>query len=189
MNLKDIRIIAIVLASVIVLGCVGEESPTKAPSTQTTQAATPIATQTSPTELNLKVGETAKTSKIEVSVISAQKANSYNYYSDILKETQREEAGPGKTYVLVDAEIKNVGSDSAFVGYTEFSITDSEGYKYDPTMYLGQDRLEAVKELYQNQKMKGKILFEIPENAKNIKLQYDFGNLFIGTKLASWSIG
>ncbi len=188
MNLKFIGIIAIVLASVIALGCVEEESPIKAPSTQITQESTPVTTPTPSSELNLKVGETAKTTKIEVSVISAQKAKSYNYYSDILKETQTEEASPGKLYVLVDTEIKNVGSDSVFVGYTEFSITDSEGYKYDPTMYLGQDGLEVIKELYQNQKMKGKILFEIPENAKNIKLQYDFGNLFFGTKLASWSI-
>jgi hypothetical protein len=45
-----------------------------------------------------------------------------------------------------------------------------------------------IKELYQNQKMKGKVLFEIPESATGLKIQYDFGNLMIGTKLASWVI-
>lgn len=190
--------VAIILASVLVLGCVEEESPTKAPATQTTTQTTTQATtrataqetQTpvTPTELNLKVGEIAKTSKIEVNVITAQKVKSYNYYSDILEENQIQKVSPGKIYILVEAEIKNVGSDRAYVGYTTFSITDSEGYKYDPTMYFGTDGMDAFKELYNNQKMKGKILFEIPENSQKVKLQYDFGNLFTETKLASWSI-
>ena len=174
-------------------GCVSQESPSKAPTTtqqsETPETTPPTAQPTTPAELNLNVGETAKTSKIEVTVFSAQKMQSYDYYSDIFKETMTREAKPDKTYVLVDAEIKNVGSDSAFVGSTEFSITDYEGYKYDPeVLYYGDDGLELFKELYQNQKMRGKVLFEIPENAKDLKLQYDFGNLFIGTKLASWTI-
>lgn len=194
MKFKVIGIIALVLVSAIALGCVEEESPSKAPTTQTTTKATTQATQTpaSPTELNLKIGETAKTSKIEVTVISAQKVKSYNYYSGFGQDPElkdaKKEADPGWLYVLVDAEIKNIGSDSAFVGYTEFSITDSEGYKYDPKMYFGNDGMDGFKELYNNQKMKGKILFEIPENSQNVKLQYNFGNLFTETKLASWSI-
>ena len=144
--------------------------------------------QTPPVELNLNIGETAKTSKVEVTVFSAKKTKSYNYYSDVFKTNVTEEAKPGKIFILVDAEIKNVGSDRVFVGASEFSITDSEGYKYDPIPYLGSDELETIKELYQNQKMRGKILFEVPEKAQNLRLQYDFGDLFIGTKLASWSI-
>lgn len=167
----------------VVSGCVSEESPTNAPTTTQPSKSPESTLQESqpqtPTELNLEVGETAKTSKIEVTVISAKKTKSYDYYSDIWEETRTEEAKQGKTYVLVEAEIKNTGSDSAFVGSTEFSMTDSEGYKYDPeALYYGDDGLEMIKELYQNQKMRGKILFEIPENARDLKLQYDFGNLF-----------
>lgn len=145
-------------------------------------------TQTPPVELNLNIGETAKTSKVEVTVFSAKKTKSYNYYSDVFKTNVTEEAKPGKIFILVDAEIKNVGSDRIFVGASEFSITDSEGYKYDPVFYLGNDKLEDFKELFQNQKMRGKVLFEVPEKAQNLRLQYDFGNLFTGTKLASWPI-
>ena len=142
-----------------------------------------------PRELNLAVGETAKTSKIEVTVISAQKKNSYDYYSDIFKETITQEAGPEKTYILVEAEIKNVGSDRVFVGTTDFSVTDSEGYHYDPDwLYYGDNGLDMIKELYQNQKIRGKILFEVPEDASDLEILYDFGNLFIGTELASWEI-
>jgi len=48
--------------------------------------------------------------------------------------------------------------------------------------------MDAIKQLYTSQKMRGKILFEIPENTEGLKLHYDFGNLYIGTKLATWSI-
>lgn len=198
MKLKVLGIIAIILVSVLALGCV-EESPSKAPATQTTTQATMQATQTpaTPTELNLKIGEIAKSSKIEVNVITAQKVKSYTYYSGFgqnpeLKDAKAE-ASPGWLYVLVDAEIKNIGSDSVFVGYTEFSIKDffsEEGREdtFGPTMYYGTDAMERSKELYNNQKMKGKILFQIPENTQNVRLQYNFGNLSPEAKLASWSI-
>ncbi len=180
-------ILVLITGIIFVSGCVEEENPTKAPTTQ--QSETPPTTQPeTPTELNLKVGETAKTSEIEVTVISAKKTKSYDYYSDILKETRLQETSPGKIYILVEAEIKNINLDSAYVGSTEFSVTDSEGYRYDPELYYGDDELEIFKELYKNQKMKGKVLFEVPESAGGLKIQYDFGNLFIGTKLASWII-
>lgn len=191
---RKLLLILSVIAVVLVAGCVSQEAPTKAPDANNveapseTSAAQPAKeTVQTPTELNLKVGETAKTSKIEVNVISAQKTKSYDYYSDIIKENMTQESKPGKVFFLIDSEIKNVGADRVYVGSSEFSITDSEGFKYDPeVLYYGDDGLEAFKELYQNQKMKGKILFEVPENANGLKLQYDFGNLFIGTKLASW---
>jgi len=185
MRLRYLSIWIFLFITIIFIGgCISEESPTKVP--VITQ---PIETQSqTPTELNLNVGETAKTSKIEVTVFSAQKTKSYDYYSDILEESLTEEVSPGNIYILIEAEIKNIGSDSAFVGSSEFSITDSEGYKYDSELYYGDDDLEMFKELYQNQKMRGKLLFKIPEDAQNLKLQYDFGNLLTGTKLASWSI-
>jgi len=193
---RKLLLILSVIAVVLVAGCVSQETPTKAPDTSKAENLSGISTTQpakevvqTPTELSLKVGEIAKTSKVEVSVISAQKTKSYDYYSAIIKENMTQEAKPGKVFFLIDSEIKNVGADRVYVGSSEFSITDSEGFKYDPeVLYYGDDGLGMVKELYQNQKMKGKILFEVPENAKGLKLQYDFGNLFIGTKLASWTL-
>ena len=85
-------------------------------------------------------------------------------------------------------EIKNIGSDRAYVGSSDFSMMDSEGFKYDPELYYGNDGFEMIKELYQNQKVRGKVLFEVPEDAKGLKIQYDFGSLFAGVKLASWEL-
>ncbi len=56
-----------------------------------------------------------------------------------------ETAKPGKIFILADLEIKNVGSDKVFpIG--DFSVTDSEGYKYERSInymfiYVGNDRL------------------------------------------------
>jgi len=177
----------------LVSGCVSDDSPTKAPSTGDSSGDSGIGAQSSQpqssSELNLNVGEAATTSKIEVTVFSADKEKSYEYYSTIYKENNTQETSPGNTFLLVDAEIKNVGSDSQYVGTTEFSMSDSEGYSYDPEfIYLGNDGMDAIKQLYTSQKMRGKILFEIPENTEGLKLHYDFGNLYIGTKLATWSI-
>jgi len=192
-----IALVAVVVVAMFA-GCVEEETPTKVPETTTPPAETttpiptltPTATPTleTPTELSLKVGETAKTSKVEVTVISAKKTNHYEYYSDILKATMTEEASPGKIFILAEIEIKNIGSDRAYAGSTDFSLTDSEGYRYDPEFYYGEDGLEMFKELYQNQKMKGKVLFKVPEDAKGLKIQYDFGSLFTKVKLASWEL-
>ncbi|MDY6930345.1 MAG: DUF4352 domain-containing protein [Halobacteriota archaeon] len=142
-----------------------------------------------PTELNLGVGETAKTSKEEVTVISATEKDYYLYYSDFFSEPMVETASPGKKFVIVEVEIKNIGRDVAYFGISDFSSTDSEGYRYDPNfLYLGEDGLGGFEELYQNQKIRGKILFEIPDDATGVKVLYDFGDLFTGIKLASWEL-
>ncbi len=186
-NIASLIAIVAIIAVVVFAGCVEEETPVKSPETNPpTETATP--TQKTPTGLNLKVGETANTSKIAVTVISAKKTDHYEYYSDILKETRIEQVSPGNTFVLVEIEIKNIGSDRTYEGSSDFSMVDSEGFKYDPELYYGNDGLEMIKELYQNQKMRGKVLFEVPEDAKGLKIQYDFGSLFTGVKLASWEL-
>lgn len=168
-----------------------EETPVKKAETQSQEITKTTVTTTvtiTPYVLKLKVGETAKTSKLEVTVVSAQWTKLYQYYSTILKETMIEEAKPGKAFVIADVLIKNVGTNRVLVTSGSFSLVDSEGYRYDPGLYLGDDQLEVLKQLYPGEKTRGKILFEVPETATGLKVQYDFGNLLTGIKLASWEI-
>jgi len=139
-------------------------------------------------ELILKIGETASNDNVAVTVTTVKKNNFYSWRSDFDDSPVTETANLGKIFLIVNAEIKNTGSRSIYVGSTEFSVTDSEGYKYDPEMYLGDDGLEMFKELYKNQKMNGVVVFEVPESAKDLKIQYDFGDMFSGTQLASWEV-
>ena len=159
-----------------------DDTPTKGGSDQ---LGTPSSSVAPPTELNLKINEIAKTNKLEILILSAEKKKSYTYYSDILEDMLVETSSPGNIFIIVDAEIKYVGPDSTLIG-NGFSVVDSEGYKYDPEFYVGKDSLELLKELYANQKTKGRIIFDVPESATDLKIQYDFGNVFTGTKLATW---
>lgn len=137
---------------------------------------------------NLKTGtgEAPIYGGIAVYVDSIHKTNQYSYYSDIFKETQFETTPPGKTFVFVIASVKNIGTNSIYASPTSFSITDSLGRKYDPDfMYFGDDGFK-MQQLYPNQITYGKILFTIPSDARGLKLQYDFGNLYSGPNLVTW---
>jgi hypothetical protein len=149
-----------------------------------------------PTELNLKVGSTAKSSEKEVTVFSVQKSKSYDYsYSG---QNYVRYANPTKIFILMDVEIKNVGSNSIDARESDFSITDSDLYKYDYQSYYGNDEFQST-ELYPNQKAKGKLLFEVPDNSSGLKIQFNFvssniqvtingQSVPIKTELASWMI-
>lgn len=190
-NINNLYLLSIIFLALIFMsvGCIEEETPVKAPETTTQLEETPIPTLKVISELNLKIGDTARTSKTLITIISAEKTKTYSYYSDIFQETNTEEASPGKNFILTDIQIENIGDDRVYCGASEFSVTDSEGYRYDAEiMYFGDDGLAFFQELYPNQKMKGKVLFKVPENANGLKIQYDFGNLFTDIKLASWEL-
>jgi DNA-directed RNA polymerase subunit RPC12/RpoP len=156
---------------------------------KTTSKPTVIATATQPsvpTEIELAIGQMASNPERQVTAYSAQKVSSYTVtFSNYPITTQ---AKSGNIFIFIDTEVKNIGSDRIYASAGDFSMSDSEGNRYDPEMYTGDDSLGYFKELYRNQKARGKVLFEIPLTAKNLKLYYDFGNLFSGTKLASWTI-
>jgi len=187
MKLHHLGIFLVLLLPVFVSGCVSEDTPTKVETT-IQQGGEVTTTTVKTTEIKLKIGETAKTSKVEVTVISANVSDYYEYYSDILDEYKIKHASPGKKFLLIEAEIRNLGSKKIYVGYSDFSATDSEGYEYEPEFYYGEDKLDVLKELYPNRKIKGKVIFEVPEGATGLKVHYDFGDIITGPKLATWVI-
>jgi hypothetical protein len=122
---------------------------------------------------------------MRVTVISAPKIKSYQWGRDFLGMPYTEEAQQGKIFVLVDALVESIGKESIYVNPYDFSMTDSQNYKYDPALYFGDDDLPST-ELYQGQQAGGKVLFEVPEGAIGLKVVYDFG--FWETKLAMWQL-
>jgi hypothetical protein len=136
--------------------------------------------------LVLAIGEGAGDGTKSVMVFSTNKTNKYSYYS--INKTQVETAPSGKTFVIVDVGIKNTGLQYLNASAAAFSMTDSNGYKYDPSVsYRGDDGF-MVQQLYLNQISRGKVLFVIPTGSKGLRLQYDFGDPVTGPKLATWSI-
>lgn len=135
----------------------------------------------------LNLGETAQWQDLEVTIKSSIKTSSYSYtvYDDTIYTV---EADPGRTFIILDVNVKMVGDDSEYVYADDFWLVDSEGYKYDydSGTYHLDGGLEGTT-IYQNQQMDGKILFDVPIDASGLKAQYNlaFSN---NPLLAEWTL-
>ncbi len=194
--MKTKAIISVLLIGLIVLfGCTSE-TPTKGETNEQTDNTTTnnemndetngTTENNVPTKIELTVGETAKTSKIEVIVKSVEKTTEYEYC--LSSYCNMETAKEGNTFLIADVEVKNVGADQIYFSVSDFSATDSEGNRYNTEVSLSEDAIEMITQLYQNQKVSGKVYFEVPENSSGLKIIYDFGNIVTGTELASWTV-
>jgi len=195
--MKTKAIISVLLIGLVVLfGCTSE-SPTKGETNNQTDNTTPTNNEINdntdttpessvPTKIEINVGETAKTSKIEVTVKSVEKTTEYEYC--VASYCNMESAKEGNIFLIADVEVKNVGADQVYFSVGDFSATDNEGSRYNTDVSLSEDAIEMITQLYQNQKVSGKVYFEVPENAEGLKIIYDFGNIITGTDLASWEV-
>lgn len=138
-------------------------------------------------KLVLVTGQSAQTLNLKVTVLSAMTESSY-FYTNIFGEEDAIIADEGNTFVLAEVEFENVGNSRTYISGGSFNIQDSEGYRYDTAYYQGEGGLDMFKELYPNQKTKGKIIFQVPEEATGLQIVYDFGSLFTNIKLVYWTI-
>jgi hypothetical protein len=130
--------------------------------------------------IEAEFGSPYSDSEQAVTVYSTQKNVSYT--SIFYNVSSTKEAAKGNTFVIIDAQIKNIGADKITVFPHDFSMVDSDGNRYEKKPYHGEDRLGAG-ELEKNQYKKGIVLFEVPQTAKNLVLYYDFNG-----KRVSWKI-
>nr|QNO46741.1 hypothetical protein EIOBDEGA_00029 [Methanosarcinales archaeon ANME-2c ERB4] len=204
MNIRirtGLTIIFAIALAVFFAGCVEDEVPANVEVTTPTPEFTPeeesatvpvpepMAEDKPVADLNIELGRAAKTSKISVKITSTTKTDHYDYYSDTLEQTTTEEASPGKVFVIADVLIKKVGGDEVYAGSSKFSMIDSEGVRYDPEPSdQGDDKLIEFEETHLNQKMRGTVLFIVPEDAKGLKIWYDFRDLSTEIESASWNL-
>jgi hypothetical protein len=105
-----------------------------------------------------------------VTVYSANKVDSYGWNASVYTFT--ETARAGQTFILVDCEFRNSGSDKFTVSGADFEMQDSTGYKYDSTVYLDKNDLSYEK-LSPGQHVRGVVSFKVPQNATGLQLLYD----------------
>lgn len=176
-NMKKIILTSLLSFAVIFSGCIQEEfSPNDL--REITSALGP------PAKLELNIGETANTSKIEVTIKEVKKVDYYTY-STISNETFIERPSRGNVFLLIKAEIKNIGNEAKYIWLDDFTVRDSKNLTYNPEFYLGEGKLES-KELHPNERIKGNMLFEVPESATGLEVLYDFRNA--NASLAKWKI-
>ncbi len=158
---KTIPLVILVILAVALAGCV-EEKPTKvekSPTASVTQSPTT-------TELKLKIGETAKTSKLEVTVEEVFKTKVIggeygNYWAD-----------DGKVFVVAKVSGKNIDTEQRtwYVGPLSFAASDEKGRRYD-VVFMDIDGYFDGGDLYPGEYRDGLIVFEVPENIGVIKMR------------------
>ena len=121
---------------------------------------------------NLEIGQAAQTSEQKATVLSADRDVQGDY-----------------TLITVDAQVENIGDGSLYAMASDFSLSDSEGNRYDTNVYLyvAGDSFEMMKELYQGEKTSGNLRFVVPASATGLELAYDFGTLG-DPLLAKWQL-
>ena len=176
----------LIIISAGIAGC-SSKAPSASPVTQPVTTPAPVTTALTPIGdpalIELSIGETAINPERQMTVYSASKSRYYTWKDATSTPTYQEKAEDGSAFVIVDAEEKNIGAEY-FVSVLPAALIlrDSEG-----TVKYGS-RGTTIKTLYKGQSARGIILYTVPENAKNFKLSYNFGNASGGPKLAYWSL-
>jgi len=138
--------------------------------------------------LNLRIGETAQTPNMKLTVSEPVITDSYQYYSKVADEMRTKETPAGWSFLLVTIELENLGSDQQQVGLIKIKATDSEATNYTPIALLAEDRLAHTQELAPGKKLRGRVLFKIREEATGLKIIYDLMSLNVDIRQAEWEI-
>ena len=127
-----------------------------------------------PALTTLSIGETYQTPEIRVIVSEVIVTDSYEYYDEASGSTLSKEASPGISFLIITAEVENVGSKSRKEeGWDRFSVSDSKGNTYYRATYFGKDRLTSPgHDMAPGVKIGGKVLFNIQEGASGLKITY-----------------
>ena len=198
-TITELTAIFVIVLAVFFAGCVDNEvpdtieestpAPESTPGEESVTEPEPVVEDELIADLNLNLGKAAKTSKLSVKVTSAPKTDHYDYYSDTLKQTTTDEASSGKIFIIANVLIEKIDGEDVYAGSGKFSMTDSMGVRYDPEpSYQSDDKLAELEETHLNQRMRGSVLFEVPEDAKGLKIWYDFKDLSTEIKMASWNL-
>jgi len=134
------------------------------------------------------VGQSITVNDIKVTVSSVEWAESYTYYSDIYDGDYTEEAGPGRIFVIVKGLIENNGAGSQFIGAGDFSMVTGDGQVYDSDVSLDPEEMEYYIDMFEGDKLRGTIYFEIPDTASDVKLRYTFDYYDGSADRAEWSL-
>jgi hypothetical protein len=86
------------------------------------------------------------------------------------------DANAGKIFLIADVGVENPGPEIVKVSGQQFKVKDSDGYAYSEDLaaaMLSAQRLDG--NLPSGDKIRGKILFQIPKTAKGLQLIFDTG--------------
>lgn len=166
----------------MIAGCIGTGPVAQIGTQDAVQDAAPPEPQPFPIGLTLGVGSAANTAVLDVNVLSAQVTKSYT--SDDKTVT----APAGKTFIVIEAEIKQKGPLEIEVGRGKFFATDADMFDKYPSSYAGTDGLVGSTILTGGESITGKAAFEVPEGLQGMKVVYEFGADITVTNMVAWNL-
>jgi len=202
-------LIAILLATVIfVAGCTGGGDTTP-PGTEleleeesdSTPAPPPAPTEEEDEsgllaiEEMFSVGETANYSGVEVTLVSAEFVDSYNWHTEQFpEEVYTYTPNPGHENILLWFTIVNRGDSlSDPQGGSKMRVRDDTVGEIDdemiPELYMGHDALTLFEQLPPGGSAEGQVVFEVPLGSTGLVLTYNYGDALTGDWLVGWDLG
>jgi GTP-dependent phosphoenolpyruvate carboxykinase len=175
--MKRIVSAVLILAVALLAGCVEVVEPEKVEKTDGTpvesqqsddkeaqdQNQTQEQEQEKPKVETFKIGDSVKAGNLIFTVNSTRTDEGNEFIKP----------GEGKTYYIVDVTVENTGNESEAVSsLMMFKLFDADGYNYSVT--FGPETKGSVDgEISPGRKIRGELVFEIPEEATGLELQID----------------
>lgn len=110
-------------------------------------------------------GDVVETKSLKVSFLDCGEFTDYSEYSEPAK---------GNKIIYATFEFENISDDNEYISTGDFSCY-ADGYDCKSYYDFDQESLDAT--LSKGRKTKGKIFFEVPKDAKEIKIEYDINFL------------
>lgn len=109
------------------------------------------------------VGDVLETKKIRLSYLSC---------GDYIDDNMFIEAGDNNKLIYFEFEFENIGVTDTSVGFYDFDCY-ADGYEARNSMCTADNAMTSIANLSPGRKMGGIVVFEVPQNAENIKIEYE----------------
>lgn len=137
-------------------------------------------------EVVVSLGGTAETELLDVTFHSFEIVSNYTYQVVENGTEMTDYPMAGKVFIIADFSVLNKHTSSMYMGYGRIILITGDGYIYDPIRYEGYDGLPRYEKVYSGNEIYGPVIFEIPFNSEDLKIQYSFSGLSMTQRFATW---
>ena len=155
--------------------------------------AAPAAEAAPPEHPRLAVGAAYSTDAFMVTVRGSSVVAGYDYFDKGADADATRQADPGEVFLIVDIEFESLGGWSLGTNGNQlalrgqFTVTDGAGNDYSYAPYFGEKALVLAPHLDKGEKVRGEILYVVPEEARGLTIRYR-GRKFPRPTLAEWAL-
>lgn len=190
------RACAAAAAAVWLAACGGRQEEERAAAAEPPAAAAEAAPATEaapPEHPRLAVGAAYSTEAFMVTVRGAEAVAGYEYFDRAENAAATRQADPGEVFLIVDIEFESLGGWSLGTNGNQlalrgqFTVTDGAGNDYSYAPYFGEKALVLAPHLDKGEKVRGEILYVVPEEARGLTIRYQ-GRKFPRPTLAEWAL-